>query len=105
MKIIKTKTKIKINIKIKMKIKMKINKKNDKIYFYYSFNNLTNVQNTNSSSLPFMDNDYDDDTILQNEVMNLYAFIDIVLKSLNPKKTGILIKISSPGGCAYTFEL
>ena len=72
-----------------------------KIYLHYSFDNMSD----NSGSLgaaTVLANITDDS---KNVFRDLEAFVEIVIRMTNPKEVIILLKISSPGGYAYKFEL
>lgn len=72
-----------------------------KTFIYYSFDNLSNDDDDDGSST-ILSNINDDS---ENVFRDLEAFINIVLKTINPDEVVIIIRISSPGGYAYKFEL
>jgi serine protease SohB len=76
-------------------------KQESKVYLHYSFDNMNNDGDDNSTSTVL--GNITDDT--KNVFRDLEAFVNIVLKTMDPMETVILLKISSPGGHAYKFEL
>ena len=72
----------------------------NKIYLHYSFDNMNDSNDSGANTV--LANINDDS---QNVFRDLEAFVNIVLKTVDPKEVVILLKISSPGGYAYKFEL
>jgi len=70
-----------------------------KIFIMYTFDNLNASSKAKKSIYSKISNDIDD------PFGDLESFVKIVLKTFDPKTTIILLKISSPGGYAYQFEL
>ncbi len=58
-----------------------------KIYLCYTFDNLDNKDSTT------------------NIFRDLETFVSVILKTMDPKEVSVILKISSPGGYAYMFEL
>jgi|694.fasta_scaffold155031_2 serine protease SohB len=72
---------------------------NKKIFIMYTFDNLNESSKSKKSIYSKISNDID------NPFDNLESFVQIVLKTFDPNTAIILLKISSPGGYAYQFEL
>lgn len=75
-------------------------KLDSKIYLHYSFDNMNNDDDSGANTV--LANINDDS---QNVFRDLEAFVNIILRTVDPKEVVILLKISSPGGYAYKFEL
>jgi serine protease SohB len=71
-----------------------------KIYLHYSFDNMSEHENNGASTVLANIND---DT--KNVFRDLEAFVDVVIRIMDPSVVIVLLKISSPGGYAYQFEL
>lgn len=75
---------------------------NKKIYLMYTFDNLNESSKSKKSKKSMyskISNDIDD------PFDDLESFVQLVLKTFDPNITIILLKIASPGGYAYKFEL
>jgi signal peptide peptidase SppA len=70
-----------------------------KIYLMYTFDNLNESKKSKKSMYSKISNEIDD------QFDDLESFVQIVLRTFDPNTTTILLKISSPGGYAYKFEL
>lgn len=73
---------------------------NKKMYICYTFDNLNDDKDSNVSSV--LTNAMDSPISV---FKDLEDFVGIVIATLDPNEVIILIKISSPGGVAYKFEL
>jgi signal peptide peptidase SppA len=71
-----------------------------RIYFHYSFDNM-NVKDSDGAET-VLGNITDNS---KNVFRDLEAFVETILKVADPEIVTILLKISSPGGYAYKFEL
>jgi len=71
-----------------------------KIYLHYSFDNMNEEDDNSATTVLGNINDES-----KNVFRDLEAFVNIVLKTMDPNEVVILLKISSPGGYAYKFEL
>jgi serine protease SohB len=74
--------------------------KEAKIYLHYSFDNMNEEDDNSATTVLGNINDES-----KNVFRDLEAFVNIVLKTMDPNEVVILLKISSPGGYAYKFEL